>query len=127
LLSVARCARTAAFGGGRAMGQRLLRESLTSERFRRHRQGLACRELFARKWCLESRKTSCTGNRFSPVTLSNTQTKPYFIIWATAGNVPTVTANGDERRWRRWIAIPHVVFHELMVPQTLAGIGVKRH
>src|SRR6266436_2134287 len=87
---------------------------------------MACRELFARNGALK------VGNLLhgKEVFARDPVEHPDETVLHNLGysrNVPTVTANGDERRWRRWIAIPHVVFHELMVPQTLTGIGVKRH
>src|ERR1700722_10750087 len=113
-------------GGGRALGQHLLRESLASERFRRRRQGLVCRELFARNGAWKGGNLLHRKYVFARDPVEH----PDETVLRNLGysrNVPTVTANGDERRWRQWIAIPHVVIHELMVPPARAGIGVKRH
>ena len=57
----------------------------------------------------------------SPVTRLKMNSKPIFVICATAGIVLPFRVDVDQRRVRAEIVVPDVVMHELLVPQALAG------
>ena len=69
---------------------------------------------------------SSMGHTGSPVTRSNTNTKPCLVACATASIVLPSLAHRDQLRRGGRVVVPEIVVHHLEVPQPLAGARIQR-